>query len=296
MLLFKLPKYVVSGVRFSPDGRRLLVTTGEPAVLVLDALTGATVWADRHSQLVHEARFSPDGRAVFDMVVGRDHPPRVHTCDADTGRNRGSVPVAGGTFALTPDLKHLFYTAPAPSHRAAAFLVRADFATGARLDTLELSAGAHAIAVSPDGRRAAVRGTFQFALIDLARWSVMYSLPLTNSNAVAHGTRFAPDGRHVVSSFGPRLNLWDAETGGHRGEVRDTGSHVQDLAFTPDGRFLLTASNDATVKVRETNTWGVVKSYTWKAGKLRCIDVSPDGTLAVVGSATGKIVVWDVDL
>ena len=78
--------------------------------------------------------------------------------------------------------------------------------------------------------------------------------------------------------------------------MRDRGTHVQDLCFTPDGRYLFTVSNDTTVKVRDTATWEAVKSYTWKAGKLRCLDVSRDGTLAAVGSATGKVVVWDVDL
>jgi WD40 repeat protein len=235
---------------------------------------------------------------VYDRGSAYPNPQRLHTREADTGRDLGSIPLPGaGAFAVTPDQKHFLYAA-ASSFRSidGADFIRAELATGDRLDSLHLAAPVREIVVSPDGRRAAVRGTELFALVDLERWAVLGSQTLTMTNAIAYGTRFAPDGRTVVTSLGPHLRIWDAESGRQLREVRDKGTHVQDIAFTPDGRYALTVSNDATVKVRDTTSWEVAKSYTWKIGKLRAVDISPDGALAATGSAGGRVVVWDVDL
>jgi WD40 repeat protein len=308
MLLFKLPKLTdrsvqVHNVQFSPDGRHLLMTTSRPDIAVLDAVTGHDIWADRSGTHFHRAAYAPDGRTVHDLSSAYDrmslvpHPPRLHTRDADTGRDRGSVEATGGAFVVTPDQKHLLYATSNYYRRDVPMeLIRAELATGTRLDSLTVATPVRQIVVSPDGRRAAVRGNQRFVLVALDAWKSLFSLPISTAYTSAYGTQFAPDGRTVVTSIGPHLRIFDSETGAELREVRDRGTHVQDLCFTPDGRYLFTASNDTTVKVRDTATWEVVKSYTWKAGKLRCLDVSPDGLLAAAGSATGKVVVWDVDL
>jgi WD40 repeat protein len=68
------------------------------------------------------------------------------------------------------------------------------------------------------------------------------------------------------------------------------------IAFHPSGRYLAATSNDATVKLYDTATWEVAKTFTWDVGKMRSIAFSPDGTLAAAGSDSGKVVVWDVDV
>ena len=67
------------------------------------------------------------------------------------------------------------------------------------------------------------------------------------------------------------------------------------LAFTPDGSRLLTASNDESVRVWAAPNWIEATGYAWKIGKLGCVAVSADGTLAAAGGSTGKVVVWDLD-
>jgi WD40 repeat protein len=67
-------------------------------------------------------------------------------------------------------------------------------------------------------------------------------------------------------------------------------------AFHPSGRYLAATSTDATVKLYDTSTWRVVRTFTWDVGKMRSAAFSPDGALAAAGSDTGKVVVWDVDL
>jgi WD40 repeat protein len=300
MLVFQPHEHAIDSLRFSPDGRYLLTTTSRPEVAVLDSFTRRVLWADDGTP--HQAAFAADGCTLFDMTTTRFyHDRRVSTRDTDTGRERRSVRAEGWTFAVTPDEKHLLFAYPegiSSYGRHPAALIRAELATGDRLDHLTLATTAERIVVSPDGRRATIRGLTQFALVDLAAWALVTSVPISEPNARAHGTRFAPDGRTVVSSLGPNLNVWDADTGAHLREVRaGISTQVQDLAFTPDGRHLFVVSTDTTdVQVRDTNSWALIKSYAWGVGELRCVDVAPDGTRAAVGTATGKIVVWDVDL
>jgi WD40 repeat protein len=68
------------------------------------------------------------------------------------------------------------------------------------------------------------------------------------------------------------------------------------IAFHPSGKWLGITATDGTVKLYDTDTWAVAKTFTWNVGKLRSVAFSPDGTLAAVGSDSGKIVVWDVDV
>lgn len=68
------------------------------------------------------------------------------------------------------------------------------------------------------------------------------------------------------------------------------------VAFHPSGKYLAATSNDKSVKLYDTTTWQLAKSYTWAVGKLRAVAFSPDGTLAAVAGDTGKVIVWDVDV
>ena len=78
--------------------------------------------------------------------------------------------------------------------------------------------------------------------------------------------------------------------------TNDSKKHFTGIAFHPSGRYLAATSNDKTVKLYDTATWQVAKTFTWDVGKMRSIAFSPDGTLAAAGSDTGKVVVWDVDV
>jgi WD40 repeat protein len=79
-------------------------------------------------------------------------------------------------------------------------------------------------------------------------------------------------------------------------DENDSTHQFTGLAFHPSGRYLAATNNDETVKLYDTQSWELAKTYTWDIGRMRSIAFSPDGTLAAAGSDTGKVVVWDVDL
>jgi WD40 repeat protein len=76
----------------------------------------------------------------------------------------------------------------------------------------------------------------------------------------------------------------------------DNRKHFTGIAFHPSGKYLAATSNDTTVKLFDTSTWAVARTFTWEIGRVRSITFSRDGTLAAAGSDSGKVVVWDVDL
>jgi WD40 repeat protein len=109
---------------------------------------------------------------------------------------------------------------------------------------------------------------------------------------------FSPDGALLVVRGGPSFLVWNARDLTQKPQkVKGSGrGNITGLAFHPSGRYLAATSNDATVKLYDTTTWNVAKTYTWEIGRMRSIAFSPDGTLAASGSDSGKVVVWDVDL
>jgi len=106
------------------------------------------------------------------------------------------------------------------------------------------------------------------------------------------------DGRLVAGRINNRAAIFqtdDLKTGSVVLK-NDSRKEFTGLAFHPSGRYLAATSNDATVKVYDTEAWAVVRVFTWEVGRMRSITFSPDGMLAAAGGDQGQIVLWDWDL
>jgi WD40 repeat protein len=107
---------------------------------------------------------------------------------------------------------------------------------------------------------------------------------------------WSPGGEYLAAAVDTRVFVWTAD-GAEATEYRIPGrKHVIDIAFHPSGRYLAVADNAGTVRLLETGAWAEARTFQWGLPKARCVCFSPDGTLAAVGSDSGKVVVWDVDL
>ncbi len=108
----------------------------------------------------------------------------------------------------------------------------------------------------------------------------------------------APDTRLIANVFAKDISIFARGPGLRKLLTlrNDNRKEFTSIAFHSSGRFLAATSNDATVKLYDTTTWEVARTFTWDIGRMRSIAFSPDGTLAAAGSDKGKVVVWDVDL
>src|SRR5262249_40214847 len=137
-------------------------------------------------------------------------------------------------------------------------------------------------------------------------WPRLYTRLVSSGEVVAESPSFQSMGASV---FSPDL-AWVAGASGvwiyinpvngptnQRVTMKNDGTkHFTGLAFHPSGKYLAATSNDTTVKIYDTTTWQLAKTYTWDVGKLQGVCFSPDGTRAAVGSHKAYVVVWDVDL
>ena len=102
---------------------------------------------------------------------------------------------------------------------------------------------------------------------------------------VQHGQSQGNVARDAADEFDP----WQerAVLRGHQGAVRA-------LAFSPDGKTLVSGSSDRTIRVWDTNTGQ--ERATWKTHKeaVRALAFSPNGKLLASGDDGGTTFVWDV--
>jgi WD40 repeat protein len=107
--------------------------------------------------------------------------------------------------------------------------------------------------------------------------------------------RFSPDGRLLAAGYGPVLRVWDLAGEKVLASYQPGQKHLRGLAFSPDSQRLATVSNDATVRLWSAPEWTESGGFDWQIGKLTCVDASADGCRMAAGSASGQVVVWDVD-
>ena len=64
--------------------------------------------------------------------------------------------------------------------------------------------------------------------------------------------------------------------------------------MTPDGRFVISGSNDGTVKVWETTTKQCIADFHKHNSEVVCVDISLDGKIGVSGGYDNTLYVWDI--
>ena len=106
---------------------------------------------------------------------------------------------------------------------------------------------------------------------------------------------FSPDGSQIVSGSDETIRVWRATTGEIERELRGHSEEVNTVAFSSDGRRIVTGSNDKTVRVWRVADWKVEHVLEGHSGVVQSIAFSPDGTCVVSGSHDMTVRVWVVD-
>jgi uncharacterized protein (TIGR03067 family) len=236
------------GLAFSPDGRRLAGGASDGAVWIWDASTGKRLLAlPGYASSAGAVCFSPDGTLLASAARTpgpADRPGEVRLSDSRTGKTVRTCETGdAGPLAFSPDGNVL---AGAGGHKPAR-LTLWDVATGKIIRTLGDKTEGGPLAFNPDGTKLAGTDDLRVTVWDVKTGKVV----LRPGGDLPTCVGFSPDGKRLAAGgFWGEVWIWDTTTGKEvwRADAREKvliGSHkrVAYVAFTPDGRYLVTAGH-----------------------------------------------------
>ena len=93
------------------------------------------------------------------------------------------------------------------------------------------------------------------------------------------------------------MRLWDADTGQPIGKpLTGHTDSVDSVAFSPDGRRMVSGGGDGTVRLWDADTGQPIgQPLTGHAGGVYSVVFSPDGRRIVSGGGDGTVRLWDAD-
>jgi WD40 repeat protein len=108
-------------------------------------------------------------------------------------------------------------------------------------------------------------------------------------------TAISPDGRWIVDASRGTVRIWDVLNGPEGLSIDAGPTTVFDLAFSPDGRRLAAAVADGSVKLCDSATGEVIRTFSHQQGSVHGVAFSPNGRFLATASADKTVKVWDAD-
>jgi WD40 repeat protein/DNA-binding SARP family transcriptional activator len=234
--------------------------------------------------------WSPEG-SLF-VSEGPEESGMVDVRDARTGRRVRRWHGHGvdvNDIAFSPDGSMLATTGDDGALRVW------DPSTGRQVAEVEGDGQVWGPAFHPDGARVAAawadEGTVRVLDVLEDRTVVEFAAPAVIDTA------FSPDGRQIGISVtdDPRVFIVDAEDGRLQMELAGHDWPVNDVDWSPDGRWISTASGDLTTRVWNAADGTPRSTLSGHTGMVINADWNPDSQSLVTGSGDGTARVWRID-
>lgn len=283
----------VSGASFSCDSRQVVTVCNHCGgwrnflARIWDAQSGREVMALRgHTDRLTAAFFSRDSSQVVTASVDRT----AKIWDAHTGQNSITLKVPsaqgpGGTVyyaTFSPDGAQVLTAHQDNQSR----LWKAH--TGELLGTSKGGKDVPAAAFYPDSNGFLLGGR-------------LLSVSVPGSQCAWRVAELSPDGKLIVTKDSHRPGLKDRQTekpvnplyGEFGGDREFHSGDINSAGFSPDGRFIVTASQDATARVWNAHTGEFLETLRGHADRVWYAAFAPDNRHIVTASADRTVRLWD---
>jgi WD40 repeat protein len=292
----------VAAVAFSADGARLLTASSDGTVRVWDAVDGNEITVLRgHEQAIQHLSLGPTGDRF--ATASADGTVRVWDTDGLSGqrlllRHKGGSgsnilisavfsPSGGSLLTTSFDSTARVWNAADGAevailggHRAP--VISAVFSPDER----------YVVTVTPNGeaRLWEIRTARVIAVLhgDDANPVVLQDAPVLNVAS------FSPDGSRVIVAAGRTAGLWDVPEGELIAELRGHEKNINNVAFSPDGQHIITASYDRTARIWNAETGAERAVLAGHGLALADTGFSQDGQMALTVSQDATARVWNV--
>jgi len=146
------------------------------------------------------------------------------------------------------------------------------------------------IAFSPDGNQLAVGSADK--TVTLFRLSTGQVEKNLDCGYEVSSLAFSPNGKTLATGSNGQygVSFWDVETGVLKRNLTEAGGAV---AFSPDGATLASGSG-ANIKLWDSNTGALRRTFTYNGSYLHSIAFSPDGKTLAASGGYWEVAVWDV--
>jgi WD40 repeat protein/serine/threonine protein kinase len=287
----------VHAVAFSPDGQWLASVSGDWSQLshgelkVWDARTGAERFTlGGHIGFILGVAFSPDSRRLASGGMDRT----IKLWDVATGREtltlRGHQ-LTIQAVAFSPDGRQL--ASASGDHTVRLWdATPSDKKPGEEPFTVPVHpAGVLSVAFHPDGQWLATVGADAVKLLDSRTGKELFAFPDSQG---LRSIVISPDGQRLAAG-GEQIKVWDIRTGQELHRLTKFNKIAYRVAFSPDGRHLVSAHFDTVVRVWDTATGELVRQIPAHAFTIWALTISPNGKFIVTGSADDALKVWEME-
>jgi WD40 repeat protein len=222
--------------------------------------------------------------------------------DLTTGQILASFPIAGGDdlVAFSPD-----HTRLATAGSAGEIVIR-DATSWQPVQEIHGHKGKiWCLSYSPDSKLLAAGGNDNAVYIwEVATGELLRQLP--GSGYIVRALAFSPDGSVLAACChrpfpqpASDVRVWDVRSGKLlKMLAAGTGGFhehlVEDLAFSPDGRRLATASHDTTARIWNTADWTLQAVLKGHQDGIYGLDIAPDGLSLATASWDGTLQLWSL--
>ena len=285
----------IFSVAYHPDGQ-LLGAGRHGGVALTDAFTGqAVTFLDGLADIARAVAFSPDGSL---LAAGGGHAQRggeVRIWQVSDHRLVTTIQGHADTIqavAFSPDGKIL---ATASYDKEIKLW---DVTSGRELRTLQDHIDAvYALAFTPDGNRLLSGSADRSVKIwNPATGERLYTLsdPIDGINSIA----IHPSGTQVTAGgYDRTIRVWElGEDGGKLLNVLIAHqSPILRIAYSPDGKKIVTTAADRTLKVFDAETLDELASLGAQSDWVMSLAYSPDGRRLAAGRFDGSLSIYDSD-